>query len=262
MISMHIVRHGALALGSSAEDWRMGHGGSAVNDFSALTRLGEGASFISDGATRHQVIVVGDCELVSLSVPAEVFPADLRSVLSSSSSSSSSPSSPVAVGLPTPLSVGIGEFLANAVETEFADLSGAQRHLFERILKEMAMSLVADSAGAWAEKRQEKTFPAALAVIVARCADSSLSAAAVAADVNVSVRQLGRVFAAHGTTVSREIRQARIDRAVRMLSTAEFDGVSVDQIAKRSGFGRGSSLARAMDAVGAGTPGEVRAARW
>lgn len=252
-ISMHVVRRGALALVPVLEVRQHVHPRdvSGTGGPSGLDRLGAGSLFITDGATRHHAIVTEECEVVSLSVQAQAFPAGVRAVLDE----------PVTVAQATPLSLGIGEFLASAVETQVADLSGAQRHFLERMLREMTMTLVAGSAGPLVPPRQDRTFPAALAAISVRCTDQELSLASIADDVNVSVRQLGRVFSGHGTTVGSEIRRARIDRAMRMLSSADFDGVSIDQIAKLSGFARGSSLARAMDAVGAGTPSQVRAAR-
>lgn len=253
-ILLHIVRSGALTLGMAGEAQHplpSLDGTAVVTDFSSVSRVSAGGLFITDGVTPHQGVVAGECELVSLSVPADMFPVDVRVVLTG----------PMVVAPPSTLNAAVGEFLAGAVESDDGEMSGAQRYFFERMLSEMAMSLIAGSVDAWDAPRQEKTFPAALAVIAARCADPALTAAVVATDVNVSVRQLARVFSAHSTTVGNEIRRARVDRAVRMLGSADFDGMSVDQVAKRSGFARGSSLARAMDAVGEGTPGEVRAAR-
>ncbi|MGB4136061.1 MAG: helix-turn-helix domain-containing protein [Microbacterium sp.] len=213
--------------------------------------LHEGAVFFTRGEMRVEATVAPGCELISLSVPEEVLP----------------PSLELAVGDPTinaqgtPASAAITEFLRSIADSDVSELSGMQHYFLERLLQEMATALALESAGSRIAPRQPHVFAAALAFIAAQCADSALTAESVAAEVNMSLRQLGRVFARHDTTISREIRRARIEAAVGMLRDRAYDALTIEQVAQHSGFSRGSSLARAMSAEGAGVPSEIRAKR-
>lgn len=98
----------------------------------------------------------------------------------------------------------------------------------------------------------------ALSVILRRHADPQLSSRRIAAAVNLSVRQLQRLFEAQGTTIAREVRNARLDAAVRLLSEDQTGAFSIDEIAQRVGFSGGSPLARAMLREGLPAPSAVR----
>lgn len=100
----------------------------------------------------------------------------------------------------------------------------------------------------------------ALAVILRRHADRTLSSRRIAEEVNFSVRQLERQFQAQGTSIAREVRHARIDAAVRLLSEDPTGTLNIEQIAQRVGFSGGSPLARAMVREGMPAPHELRPA--
>ncbi|MBS1672884.1 MAG: helix-turn-helix transcriptional regulator [Actinobacteria bacterium] len=98
----------------------------------------------------------------------------------------------------------------------------------------------------------------ALAVIMRLYADPQLSSRRIAEAVNLSVRQLERQFRAQGTTIAREVRNVRLDAAVRMLGEDPTGTSSIDEIAHRVGFSGGSPLARAMVREGLPVPSAVR----
>jgi AraC-like DNA-binding protein len=99
---------------------------------------------------------------------------------------------------------------------------------------------------------------AALEYIESHAADPSLGAEAVAAAVYLSRRQLSRVFAEAGLSVSACIRQARLEAAQALL---EADGTSltVAEVAVRCGFSSPSNFARTYREAYGMSPKESRA---
>ncbi|MGW2511105.1 helix-turn-helix domain-containing protein [Streptomyces scopuliridis] len=80
-------------------------------------------------------------------------------------------------------------------------------------------------------------YAAAREVIERHLVVPGLSAAFVAARIGISERHLSRVFAAQNTTVPRFVRGLRLDRAHRMLVTADGrERLTVAEVARRCGF--------------------------
>lgn len=77
---------------------------------------------------------------------------------------------------------------------------------------------------------------AARSVIAERFPDPELGAEEIAAAVNVSVRQLSRIFARSGQSVPQAIREARMGFARSRLSDPEHAGLPVGELAAQSGF--------------------------
>ena len=67
-------------------------------------------------------------------------------------------------------------------------------------------------------------------------ADPDLSPEAVAAEVGISKRYLQTLLAGSGTSFVQELNATRLDRASDLLSDARAGGLSVAEIAFRSGF--------------------------
>ncbi len=88
-----------------------------------------------------------------------------------------------------------------------------------------------------------------LSVIDARIADPALSPVDIAGSVKVSIRQLHRAFAEHGTTVSRSIRSRRLDGCRREIVQRHGVERSLTQISHRwGGFTDLAAFSRAFKA--------------
>ncbi|MEP9417080.1 helix-turn-helix domain-containing protein [Gordonia sp. VNQ95] len=77
----------------------------------------------------------------------------------------------------------------------------------------------------------------ALAEIDSRLTDQALGPADIAAALSISLRHLHRVFAEHDTTVSRTIRQRRLENCRRDIAADTGKVRSLQQISSRWGFG-------------------------
>jgi AraC-like DNA-binding protein len=101
----------------------------------------------------------------------------------------------------------------------------------------------------------------AVAHIAAFRDSPQLSPQQIARSLRISVRQLQRAFEEAGTTVAAEIRRQRLDSAIEMLTAAEFDGLTVSEIAARAGFRNDAELRRALSSWMGATPSELRSRR-
>lgn len=146
------------------------------------------------------------------------------------------------------------DFIVRAGEARDLELNGFGTYYFERLLQEMFVGLLIDTNRPAPTVRPQQPVAHALAVIAGRCTDPDLTPAVVAQEVRLSLRQLQRLFRERDTTVGGEIRRARVDHALSLLRDSRYEMLSVDQVAQHSGFGNGSSLARAMAAEGHESP--------
>jgi len=87
-------------------------------------------------------------------------------------------------------------------------------------------------------------FTAAIAVIAREHHRVDLSPATIAARLRVATRTLQTAFTQRGTTISRELRAARV-RTARALRRAE-PALSTGRLAEAAGFGSASALHRAL----------------
>jgi AraC family transcriptional regulator, positive regulator of tynA and feaB len=96
------------------------------------------------------------------------------------------------------------------------------------------------------------------ACIEQRCMELQLTAADVAASLNLSSRTLHRTLAAHGETFGKNLINARLDVAFRMLHSRTFDHVTVAEIGKRAGFLDPSHFSRVCQVRFGNTPSSLR----
>jgi AraC-like DNA-binding protein len=96
------------------------------------------------------------------------------------------------------------------------------------------------------------------ACIEQRCSELQLTAADVAASLNLSPRTLHRSLAAHGETFGKKLIDARLDTASRMLQSRSFDRVTIAEIGKRAGFLDPSHFARVCRVRLGRTPSNLR----
>jgi AraC-like DNA-binding protein len=91
-----------------------------------------------------------------------------------------------------------------------------------------------------------------------RCMESQLTAADVAASLNISVRTLHRAVAAVNETFGAKLIDARARVALRMLTSPLFDRVTTAEIGRRAGFQSASHFARVMRNRTGRTPMQLR----
>ncbi|MFE3289666.1 helix-turn-helix domain-containing protein [Rhodococcus sp. NPDC059234] len=89
-------------------------------------------------------------------------------------------------------------------------------------------------------------------------ADPALNVDRVAAGINVSTRYLHKLMEGEGLTVYGMIRGTRVRYGVELLSDPDHAGLSIGQIARRSGFAGLSQFGRAVREVTGWTPREIR----
>ena len=200
--------------------------------------------------TQNRALLMSDCtamaavlrpsELISITVPV---PAGEQVA----------PGVRLAKGGETLLS-GVIAFAAEVVSAVDREAISAPHPHIELLIRDMVARLLT------VEAVQEAPGPMrrALSMILRSHGDPQLSSRRIADAVNLSVRQLERQFHAHGTTIAREVRHARLDAAVRLLSEDPAGMFSIDEIAHRVGFSGGSPLARAMHREGLPAPSAVR----
>lgn len=92
------------------------------------------------------------------------------------------------------------------------------------------------------------------------CLDSDLTAARIAAALNVSTRYVQMTFARMGTTPSAYVRSRRLDHAARLLANPGYD-TPITSIALDSGFGDLSTFCRLFRCRHGVSPSEYRAGR-
>jgi AraC-like DNA-binding protein len=197
--------------------------------------------------TQHGALLMSDCTAMA----AVLRPSDLISI--TVPSDQAAPGVRRAAGADALLS-GVIAFAAEVVTAVDREVLGMPHPHIELLLKDMVSRLLA------VESAKEAPGPLrqALAVIMRLHGDPRLSSRRIAEAVNLSVRQLERQFQAQGTTIAREVRRARLDAAVRLLSEDPTGAMSIDEIAHRVGFSGGSPLARAMLREGLPSPSTIR----
>ncbi|MFB2599475.1 helix-turn-helix domain-containing protein [Herbiconiux sp. P17] len=152
----------------------------------------------------------------------------------------------------------VKKFLVGVMENH-DDLDRLPAYFIEKLVWEMMASLMLESRGAASLARPTLgILDRAMAHIAAYRTDQTLTPITLAHALNISMRQLQRVFSGMGSTPSREIRRQRADLAVSMLTNDAFRVLSITQVAHHSGFADASDLRRAFEAFGYRTPSEVR----
>jgi AraC-like DNA-binding protein len=94
--------------------------------------------------------------------------------------------------------------------------------------------------------------------ICQRCSEPQLSAAEVAASLDIAPRMLHRVLAAGNRTFASCLLDARVDSAVQMLTSVSFSGLTLDEIGRQSGFLTTSYFARVVRKRTGRTPRQLR----
>jgi AraC-like DNA-binding protein len=136
--------------------------------------------------------------------------------------------------------------------------SSLEEYAIAQLLTEMGVAVLLDRNGLPPVNSRESVRQAALAFIVHQSSNPDLTPIDVARHVRVSLRALQAVFAEQGTSPAAEIRRQRARRAHSWLTDSRYATLSVDQVARRAGFGTSMSLRRALRDEYGTTPGSLR----
>jgi AraC-like DNA-binding protein len=98
-------------------------------------------------------------------------------------------------------------------------------------------------------------------VVVQRCAEPALTAAAVAASLEISTRTVHRALARFGETFGTILIHARVDLALRMLESPLFRRLTTAEIGRRAGFSDASHFTRVVRRYFGATPVQIRRGR-
>jgi AraC-like DNA-binding protein len=94
-----------------------------------------------------------------------------------------------------------------------------------------------------------------------RMASPELDPATIAREQRISMRTLQRAFAAQGTTVSRWLREERLELCARALRDRAQDGRAIGAIAAAHGFRDTAAFCRSFKARFGASPGAWRRVR-
>lgn len=133
-------------------------------------------------------------------------------------------------------------------------------YFVERLLQEMAGSIILSHIGFENEQAPSigQIHSRAVALMTAKRSDPEFTPESLAAELNISVRQLQRDFKKQNSSVAATLRRLRTDLAVQMLHDRNHDLLTVDQIAKFSGFSSGQQMRSAFKIQALPSPKTVR----
>lgn len=136
--------------------------------------------------------------------------------------------------------------------------TAAAQYVLEHLLIEGARGMIVEASGADERKRGEGVYERAQALIRVKASDQEYSVAALAADLGLSERHLQRAFAEHDRSPRGTLRRTRVDLALEMLNDPDADGLTLDEIALRSGFADSTAMRACFARESLDTPRRLR----
>ncbi len=132
-----------------------------------------------------------------------------------------------------------------------------------RAIDSVLLGLLATAENPSASKNDRNAEERAVitSFIASNFSSPALSTASVASQYGMSTRSIQRLFAECGQSVSESIQQRRLEHAVAILLDERFDELSVEDVAKRSGFTGADHLRRVMHHEMGCAPSQARANR-
>ena len=158
------------------------------------------------------------------------------------------------------LSAPVREFV-RSLSDEGVPVDRLPSYLVEKLILEMTMSLILETQGMSRVNTtvEQGLHARAMAYISAYKTDSELTPAKLASEMNISLRQLQRAFAADGSSITDELRRQRAETAVGLLTDPAYRHLDLGQVADYAGFANRAELRRAIGAVHGCTPTQLRA---
>ncbi len=157
----------------------------------------------------------------------------------------------------TTLTAGFRAF-ATAVIAREDQGSSISNYAVERLLAEMVLGTLLEQQSVEASPRPSSLVERARSLMLVRREDPSFTTAQLAGELHISPRQLQRAFARLDSTPSDMLRRMRAELAESMLRSALYAGLTIDEIARYSGFTTALQLRRALRAEGSESPSELR----
>jgi AraC-like DNA-binding protein len=168
------------------------------------------------------------------------------------------------LAVPLPGSAGLGKVVARFLADMIPGLGNGRltgsAHLAEAVI-ELICAVLSDRIGSNdvdSAARRRALLLSAQKFIREHLADAELSPQMVASAHFISLRSLQLLFSAQGTTVSGWIRDQRLDRCRRDLSTPSLAAVPVRNVGARWGFTDAAHFSRTFRARFGVPPGEYR----
>ena len=127
-------------------------------------------------------------------------------------------------------------------------LSSHEHQIIERVLFSLAFGVILEEHAERPAAEVGSHLEKAHSIMLAKLADPRFDVAALAEEMNLSRRQLQRLFNQFDTTPGRALRALRIDVAMRLIND-ETRRYTKQQIASRSGFKSVAALRRALESV-------------
>ena len=146
------------------------------------------------------------------------------------------------IGTETPWGNALLASLNALTPQTLATLAIPEELLAEQIASLLALGIGSQDSGL--TPGQQKLLPRVLDTLQQMAHDEQVCPQSVADTHGISKRYLHAVFAAAGTTFSRELFAIRLERAARLLRDPRFRKLSVSEIGWRCGFSDSSHFAR------------------
>lgn len=233
-----------------------------LSAFSALFIAADGQSLmLADGESARGLFLPGAATATLVwEDPADVIavwlPTDAVAELASASASVPAPLQS------SPLLSGVHAFAMSLVVAS-QDTSGVARYAIERLLVEMAFgALLEQHSAEHLEVAAAPLVERARSMMLARRDDASFTPAQLAQDLHVSMRQLQRAFARERMTPLNALRRMRVELAESLLRNSQYDTLSIDEIARHSGFTSALQMRRALRVEKLPTPSVLRSRRF
>lgn len=159
----------------------------------------------------------------------------------------------------SPLTIGFRTF-AQAVVRHSDEGSSMSQYAIERLLAEMTFGALVEQHSVEVGQRPSSLMERAHSIMLMHREDPHFSTPQLAEELHISPRQLQRAFARAGITPGDLLRRMRVELAESMLRNPLYAALTVDEVARYSGFTSALQLRRALQAEGAPSPTELRRA--
>lgn len=159
----------------------------------------------------------------------------------------------------TPLVSGLKAF-AESLTRRAEVRTKVSAYLVERLLVEMVYGVLLERKETEVPAQQaQRPMSRAKMLMLLNRADPEYGSEDLARDLHMSPRHLQRLFAREGSTPAAELRNLRAELAQTLLRDAQYDALTIAEIAGHAGFTNPSAMRRALQAVGAPAPQAIRA---
>ena len=158
----------------------------------------------------------------------------------------------------SPLTTGLRAFAYTLVRQP-DEGSSVARYAVERLLAEMIFGALLEQDSIESTRTSASSLlERARSAMLIRREDPAFGPAQLAAELHISARQLQRAFARIETTPGDALRRMRVELAESLLRNPVYARLSIEDIARYSGFSSGLQLRRALRAEGLPGPSAHR----